>query len=188
MVRGDTLPHPKIDVHRKYAHRLQWSVTNPRSVLKMKKKSLKINNKIYEEDRGRREGGRESWRGSRTRCQFALSGNSGAVRWRQDGRVCAPLFGRCVLCEGERESAWLCPFKTQLSAIRSLAGCFCVCVKAEEKKRERQNSTRRHSERERERESPLNGITDRIIKGQENQRINFYGCFEKEATEGEQGL
>lgn len=31
------------------------------------------------------------------------------------------------------ECAWLCPFKTELSAIRSLPGCFCVC-EAEEKK------------------------------------------------------
>ena len=39
------------------------------------------------------------------------------------------------------ECAWLCPFKTELSAIRSLPGCLCEC-EAEEKR----SSTRRNTD------------------------------------------
>lgn len=75
-----------------------------------------------------------SWTGSRSPCQLALSGNSGAVGWRH---ACVRLW----LAVRVFECAWLCPFKTEISAIRSLPGRLCVCEAEEER-----NSTRRYTE------------------------------------------
>lgn len=111
--------------------------------------------------------------GSRTPCQFALSGNSGAVRWRH----------ACVrLCLGVRvfECAWLCPFKTELSAIRSLPGRLCVCV---------------WSRGGEELDAEIHGVCSCTVKWNNSQNaernntftdtreallpLRFHGCFER---------
>lgn len=111
--------------------------------------------------------------GSRSPCQLALSGNFGAVT----SRLCTPL---CV-CALVLVGAWLCPFKTDLSAIRSLPGRFSVLWSSDgqELYAEIQNSFTIKADiwwNNSQKTDKSSSFTD---TGVPLPAIRFHGCFER---------